>query len=43
MTDKAQSPLVDAVFPFEKLQHAFARLKHGPLGKVVVEVATARS
>jgi len=32
-----QRPLVDAVFPFDKLLDAFERLKQGPLGKVLVE------
>jgi NADPH:quinone reductase len=36
-----QKPIVDSVFPFEQLQHAFARLKQGPMGKVVVAVGPA--
>jgi NADPH2:quinone reductase len=31
-------PLVDQVFPFEKLPQAFGRLARGPMGKVVVAV-----
>ncbi len=31
-------PLVDAVFPFDKLLDAFERLAKGPMGKVLVEV-----
>lgn len=31
-------PVVDDVFPFERLHDAFERLKKGPLGKVVVAV-----
>jgi NADPH2:quinone reductase len=30
-------PVVDKIFPFEQLQGAFERLRHGPLGKVVLE------
>jgi NADPH2:quinone reductase len=33
-----QKPVIDSVFPFEKLQDAFARLKQGPMGKVVVQI-----
>jgi NADPH2:quinone reductase len=32
-------PVVDRVFPFEQAQAAFARLAHGPMGKVLVRVA----
>ncbi|MDK2972889.1 MAG: NADPH:quinone reductase [Candidatus Sumerlaeota bacterium] len=32
-------PLVDSVHPFAEVQAAFARLKEGPLGKVLVRVA----
>lgn len=32
-------PLVDSVFPFEKLVDAFAKLESGPMGKVLVRVA----
>ncbi len=32
-------PLVDSVFPFEQLPKAFARLAHGPMGKVLLEVS----
>jgi NADPH2:quinone reductase len=31
-------PIVDSVFPFEQLLDAFARLKQGPMGKVLVSV-----
>jgi NADPH:quinone reductase len=31
-------PLVDSVFPFERLQEAFARLAQGPMGKVLLKV-----
>jgi NADPH2:quinone reductase len=32
-------PLVDSVFGFEELPEAFARLKEGPMGKVLLRVA----
>lgn len=32
------SPLIDEIFPFEKLPEAFHRLKEGPMGKVVLAV-----
>jgi NADPH2:quinone reductase len=32
------APLVDSVHPFEKLAQAFARLEHGPMGKVLLEI-----
>jgi NADPH:quinone reductase len=32
-------PLVDSVFPFDKALDAFERLRQGPLGKVLIEVA----
>jgi NADPH:quinone reductase len=32
-------PVVDHVFPFEDVKQAFARLAHGPMGKVVIRVA----
>jgi NADPH:quinone reductase len=32
------TPIVDSVFPFEQVQDAFARLKRGPMGKVLVQV-----
>jgi NADPH2:quinone reductase len=39
LLDKAGArPLVDRVFPFEQVPAAFARLKEGPMGKVVVRV-----
>ena len=31
-------PLVDSVFPFVQLPQAFARLKQGPMGKVLLQV-----
>lgn len=31
-------PVVDAVFPFEEVKPAFARLAQGPMGKVIVRV-----
>jgi NADPH2:quinone reductase len=31
-------PLVDHVYPFEQISKAFARLKQGPMGKVVIAV-----
>jgi len=31
-------PLVDSVFPFDQLPQAFARLKQGPMGKVLLQV-----
>jgi NADPH2:quinone reductase len=31
-------PLVDRVFPFDEVPAAFARLKEGPMGKVVVRI-----
>jgi len=31
-------PLVDSVFPFERLKEAFARLAEGPMGKVLLRV-----
>lgn len=31
-------PLVDSVFPFEKLPQAFQRLSEGPMGKVLLKV-----
>jgi NADPH2:quinone reductase len=38
MNGTGKKPIVDAVFPFGKVQDAFARLKQGPMGKVAVEV-----
>ncbi len=35
-------PLVDSVFPFEELPGAFDRIRQGPMGKVVLEVAGER-
>jgi len=31
-------PVVDSVFPFEEVKEAFARLAHGPMGKVLVRI-----
>ena len=31
-------PIVDSVFAFEQIQEAFARLKQGPMGKVLVQI-----
>jgi NADPH2:quinone reductase len=31
-------PLVDKVFPFERLPEAFARLEEGPMGKVLLKI-----
>jgi NADPH2:quinone reductase len=36
MNRAAAKPLVDSVFPFEKLPDAFAKLADGPMGKVLV-------
>lgn len=33
----AAGPLIDSVFPFEQLPQAFARLREGPLGKVLLD------
>ena len=33
-------PIIDSVFPFEQIQEAFARLKQGPMGKVLVSVGS---
>jgi NADPH:quinone reductase len=32
-------PVVDSIFPFDKVLDAFERLRQGPLGKVLIEVA----
>ena len=32
-------PLIDHVFPFDQLPAAFARLAHGPMGKVLLKVS----
>jgi NADPH:quinone reductase-like Zn-dependent oxidoreductase len=32
-------PVIDAVYPFEQVPHAFEHLKRGAFGKVVVQVA----
>ena len=38
--DKAGSrPIIDSAFPFEEVPEAFAKLKQGPLGKVLVKVS----
>jgi NADPH2:quinone reductase len=31
-------PIVDQIFPFNKLHEAFARLAEGPMGKVVLRI-----
>jgi NADPH:quinone reductase len=33
-----QKPVIDAVYPFEEVKAAFARLNQGPMGKVLVRV-----
>jgi NADPH2:quinone reductase len=33
-------PIIDSVFPFEQIQEAFARLKKGPMGKVLISVGS---
>jgi len=33
-------PLIDSVFPFEKLIEAFDRLAEGPMGKVLIQVSS---
>jgi NADPH2:quinone reductase len=41
MLDRAGiRPLVDSVFPFDRLRDAFARLEKGPMGKVVISIAS---
>ena len=32
-------PVIDHIFPFDEVKPAFARLGHGPMGKVVIRVA----
>jgi NADPH2:quinone reductase len=39
LTATDRRPVVDRVFAFEDVQAAFARLREGPMGKVVVRVA----
>jgi NADPH2:quinone reductase len=40
MLDRAGTrPMVDSVFPFDRLRDAFARLEKGPMGKVVLSKA----
>jgi len=36
-----QKPVIDAVYPFEGVKAAFARLNQGPMGKVLVRVSAA--
>jgi NADPH2:quinone reductase len=31
-------PIIDSVFPFDRLPDAFDRLKQGPMGKVLLQV-----
>lgn len=38
MKARGATPLVDRVFAFEELPQAFARLKDGPMGKVLIRV-----
>ncbi|MDQ3441955.1 MAG: zinc-binding alcohol dehydrogenase family protein [Planctomycetota bacterium] len=38
MNRGSTKPIIDSVFPFEQIQQAFARLKQGPMGKVLVQV-----
>ncbi len=38
MNASGARPMVDTVFPMERLKDAFARLAEGPLGKVLLEV-----
>jgi NADPH:quinone reductase len=38
MNRAGEKPLVDSVFPFEKLPEAFDKLEHGPMGKVLVRI-----
>jgi len=33
-------PVVDRVFPFGEVKEAFARLSQGPMGKVLVKIAS---
>ena len=39
MNRAGEKPVVDAVFPFEQVPDAFARLKKGPMGKVLIDVS----
>ena len=36
-----QKPVIDAIYPFEGVKAAFARLNQGPMGKVLVRVSAA--
>ena len=38
LTSTGARPLVDRVFPFQRLLDAFGRLKQGPMGKVLIQV-----
>ena len=38
MNRRNTRPIIDSTFPFEQIQEAFARLKQGPMGKVLVAV-----
>ena len=38
MASAGARPVIDAMFPFARLHDAFARLKQGPMGKVLVAV-----
>jgi NADPH2:quinone reductase len=39
MNKTGARPFVDHVFPFEQLPAAFARLAHGPMGKVLIRIS----
>ena len=41
MNKSGARPVVDEVFAFDRVMDAFEQLKHGPLGKVVIRVASA--
>jgi NADPH2:quinone reductase len=43
MNRAGEKPVIDSVFPFEETPEAFARLKKGPMGKVLVDVRSASS
>lgn len=37
-----EKPVIDSTFRFAQIQEAFARLKQGPMGKVLVEIRSTR-
>ena len=39
LTKTNAKPLIDHIFPFDEVPQAFARLAHGPMGKVLVRVS----